>query len=147
MLDLQIVSKAETLPSEPEFLTWLSAAIDGASPTAEITIRIVDEAESQQLNHDYRDKDRPTNVLSFPFQAPPGVEEVPILGDLVICAPVVQREAAEQQKNCQAHWAHLVIHGTLHLLGYDHIEESEALIMESREKEILAALSLPDPYR
>jgi probable rRNA maturation factor len=146
MLDLQIASKVEALPSEPEFLTWLSATIDRAAPTAEITVRIVDEAESQQLNHDYRDKDRPTNVLSFPFQAPPGVE-MPILGDLVICAPVVQREAAEQQKSCQAHWAHLVIHGTLHLLGYDHIEEGEALIMESREKEILATLGLPDPYR
>jgi len=145
MLDLQIASGAEALPGEPEILTWLSAVLDETDSATEITIRIVDEAESQQLNHDYRDKDHPTNVLSFPFQAPPGVE-MPVLGDLVICAPVVEREAIEQQKTTQAHWAHMVIHGTLHLLGFDHIEEDEAIAMESREKEILATLGLPDPY-
>ncbi len=145
MLDLQIASEVEALPSEPQIVAWLDATIDEANSAADITLRIVDEAESQQLNHDYRRKDRPTNVLSFPFQAPPGVK-VAMLGDLVICAPVVVREAEEQQKSREAHWAHMVIHGALHLLGYDHVSEDGAIVMESREKEILATLGYSDPY-
>jgi probable rRNA maturation factor len=144
ILDLQIASESDALPSQSQIERWLATALD-ADSTAEITIRIVDEAEGQQLNHDYRDKDRPTNVLSFPFQAPPGVE-MPILGDLVICAPVVARETEEQQKEPAAHWAHMVIHGTLHLLGFDHIEADEAEVMELRERALLATLGFPDPY-
>ncbi len=145
MLDLQIASEVEVLPSESQIVAWLDATIDEANSAAEITLRIVDEAESQQLNHDYRHKNWPTNVLSFPFQAPPGVE-IAVLGDLVICAPIVEREAEEQQKSREAHWAHMVVHGTLHLLGYDHLSEDEAVVMESREKEILATLGYSDPY-
>ncbi len=145
MLDLQIASEVEALPSESQIVAWLDATIDEANSAAEITLRIVDETESQQLNHDYRHKNWPTNVLSFPFQAPPGVK-IAVLGDLVICAPVVEREAEEQQKSREAHWAHMVVHGTLHLLGYDHLSEDEAVVMESREKEILATLGFSDPY-
>ncbi|MCF6282543.1 MAG: rRNA maturation RNase YbeY [Candidatus Polarisedimenticolaceae bacterium] len=144
MLDLQIASTVEALPSEQQILSWLTATM-GEEKLSEITIRIVDERESQQLNHDYRGKERPTNVLSFSFQPTPGVE-IAMLGDLVICAPVVLREATEQQKTAEAHWAHMVIHGTLHLLGYDHIEESDAETMELREQEILAQLGFPNPY-
>ncbi len=99
---------------------------------AEVTVRIVDESESQQLNFDYREKDKPTNVLSFPFQCPPGIE-LPLLGDLVICAGVVAQEAKEQQKTLTAHWAHMVVHGSLHLLGFDHINDADALEMEAKK--------------
>lgn len=112
---------------------------------SEVTIRIVDEAESQQLNHTYRGKDKPTNVLSFPFEAPAGIE-LPLLGDLIICRQVVEREAQEQEKPLLAHWAHMVVHGSLHLLGYDHIEDAEAEEMESIETEIMLALGYDDPY-
>ena len=108
-------------------------------------MRIVDEAESQQLNFDYREKDKPTNVLSFPFQCPPGIE-LPLLGDLVICAQVVAREAAEQQKTVTAHWAHMVVHGCLHLLGFDHINDEDAAEMEAEEIQILQELGFANPY-
>ncbi|MGI9229800.1 MAG: rRNA maturation RNase YbeY [Gammaproteobacteria bacterium] len=112
---------------------------------AEITIRIVDETESKQLNKQWRNIDKPTNVLSFPISA--GTDVVPILmGDLVICAPVVEKEADEQNKPLQAHWAHIIIHGMLHLLGYDHIDENEAKTMESREAAIMKKCGYPDPY-
>ena len=105
----------------------------------------VDEAESHELNLTYRGKDKPTNVLSFPFEAPPGIE-MPLLGDLIICRQVVEQEAKEQQKPLEAHWAHMVVHGSLHLLGYDHIEDNEAEEMESLETEIMLALGYEDPY-
>lgn len=110
-----------------------------------MTIRLVDEAESHELNLTYRGKDKPTNVLSFPFEAPPGIE-MPLLGDLIICRQVVEQEAKEQQKPLEAHWAHMVVHGSLHLLGYDHIEDDEAEEMESLETEIMLALGYEDPY-
>ncbi|MGL4679992.1 MAG: rRNA maturation RNase YbeY, partial [Plesiomonas shigelloides] len=109
------------------------------------TIRIVDEEESHHLNLTYRGKDKPTNVLSFPFEAPPGIE-LPLLGDLIICRQVVEAEAVEQQKELSAHWAHMVVHGSLHLLGYDHIEDEEAEEMESLETEIMQEMGYPDPY-
>ena len=112
-----------------------------------MTIRIVDEAESNDLNLTYRGKDKPTNVLSFPFECPPGVEDFPLLGDLIICRQVVEQEASEQQKTLESHWAHMVIHGSLHLLGYDHIEDAEAEEMEALEKEFMQALNFPDPYK
>ncbi|MEY0159662.1 rRNA maturation RNase YbeY, partial [Providencia manganoxydans] len=118
---------------------WLEAVLPQFQPISEVTIRIVDEAESHELNLTYRGKDRPTNVLSFPFEAPPEVE-LPLLGDLIICRQVVEKEADEQNKTVEEHWAHMVIHGCLHLLGYDHIEDDEAEEMEGLETEILQKL-------
>lgn len=146
ILDFQLASNASGIPSEAQFQQWLDAAVTPFQDNAEVTIRIVDEAESQQLNFDYREKDKPTNVLSFPFQQPPGIEELPLLGDLVICAQVVEREANEQNKPLAAHWAHMVVHGCLHLLGFDHITEDEAQEMEAEEIQILADLGFPNPY-
>lgn len=146
ILDLQIASEsAAGLPQESDFQHWLEAVLPQFQPVSEVTIRIVDEAESHELNMTYRGKDKPTNVLSFPFEAPPGIE-LPLLGDLIICRQVVEQEASEQQKALLAHWAHMVIHGSLHLLGYDHIEDEEAEEMESLETEIMLALGYPDPY-
>lgn len=145
VLDLQLETSQQGLPSEEDFQRWLTAAVSPFQPEAEVTIRVVDEAESQQLNLDYRGKDKPTNVLSFPFQQPPGLE-LPLLGDLVICAQVVLAEAAEQGKSAQAHWAHMVVHGCLHLLGFDHIKEDEAEEMEAEEIQILAELGFSNPY-
>lgn len=150
-LDLQIACEAPDIPSEADFVTWVSAALGGAGyqPPAElateITLRLVDYEESQTLNRTYRGKDKPTNVLSFPFDGPDGVP-LALLGDIVICAPVVADEAREQNKTERAHWAHLVIHGTLHLLGFDHIEDDEAAEMEALEVQILAGLGFADPY-
>ncbi|XXN64262.1 rRNA maturation RNase YbeY [Enterobacter ludwigii] len=146
ILDLQLACADENhLPAEHEFQRWLEAAVTPFQPESEVTIRLVDEAESNELNLTYRGKDKPTNVLSFPFEAPPGIE-LPLLGDLIICRQVVEQEAAEQGKTVEAHWAHMVVHGTLHLLGYDHIEDEEAEEMEALETEIMLALGYPDPY-
>lgn len=146
ILDLQLACENEQgLPAEADFRRWLEAVLPQFQPESEVTIRLVDEAESHELNHTYRGKDKPTNVLSFPFEAPPGIE-LPLLGDLIICRQVVEREAQEQEKSLDAHWAHMVIHGSLHLLGYDHIEDDEAEEMESLETEIMLALGYPDPY-
>lgn len=146
ILDLQIVSEnTQGLPTKAQFMQWLEAVLPQFQPVSEVTIRIVDEAESHELNLTYRGKDRPTNVLSFPFEAPPEVE-LPLLGDLIICRQVVEKEAAEQDKTVEEHWAHMVIHGCLHLLGYDHIEDDEAEEMEGLETEILQKLGYEDPY-
>ncbi|MUK63868.1 rRNA maturation RNase YbeY [Aliivibrio fischeri] len=145
-LDLQIACENENgLPSEKDLMTWLNAVIPQFQPQAELTIRIVDEKESHQLNHEYRGKDKPTNVLSFPFEAPPGIE-LDLLGDLIICRQVVEKEAVEQNKPLLAHWAHMVVHGSLHLLGYDHIEDDEAEEMESLETELMQGMGFEDPY-
>ena len=145
ILDLQLASTTSGLPAEPQFQQWLEAAILPFQTDAEVTVRIVDNSESQQLNFDYRGKDKPTNVLSFPFQCPPGIE-LPLLGDLVICAPVVTAEAAEQGKALTAHWAHMVVHGSLHLLGFDHINDDDAEQMEAEEVTILQQLGFSNPY-
>ncbi|WP_070968630.1 rRNA maturation RNase YbeY [Vibrio sonorensis] len=145
-LDLQLaVEQPDHLPTEVDFQSWLDKAISPFKPEAELTIRIVDVKESHQLNMEYRGKDKPTNVLSFPFEAPP---ELPInlLGDMVICKQVVEQEAIEQSKPLNAHWAHMVVHGSLHLLGYDHIEDDEAEEMESLETKIMQDLGFEDPY-
>ncbi|WP_342607358.1 rRNA maturation RNase YbeY [Vibrio tritonius] len=145
-LDLQIACKNEQgLPSADQFSHWLTQAVSGFQEQAEVTIRIVDETESHQLNFDYRGKDRPTNVLSFPFEAPPGMD-IDLLGDLIICRQVVEREAQEQNTPLASHWAHMVVHGSLHLLGYDHIEDDEAEEMESLEADIMLAMGFEDPY-
>jgi len=149
-VDLQLASEnQQALPDLAPLEKWISATILAASDKirddAELTVRIVDSEESQQLNHQYRGKDKPTNVLSFPFQNPPGIT-LPLLGDLVICKQVVEKEAAEQQKTLVSHWAHMLIHGTLHLLGYDHIDDDEAEEMESIETKLMIELGFGDPY-
>ena len=133
------------LPSATSFRKWAAAAAQGRIRRADLAIRLVDSKEGRALNRHYRGKDYATNVLSFPAELPEGVT-LPLLGDLVICAPVVAREAAEQDKPLLAHYAHLTVHGVLHLLGLDHEDEREAEAMEQMEREILAALGLPDPY-
>ncbi len=145
-LDLQNASAATALPSEEQFRRWCELALRQRTADSELTIRLVDEAEGRELNHTWRHKDYATNVLSFPAGIPDGLLDIPLLGDLVICVPVVEREAAEQHKASEAHWAHLVIHGCLHLLGYDHIDDEEAEEMEALERELLAELGHPDPY-
>jgi len=146
ILDLQLACEDTTgLPDESQFQGWLNAVISQFQEEAEVTVRLVDIAESNELNLTYRGKDKPTNVLSFPFEAPPGIE-LPLLGDLVICRQVVEQEAQEQEKPLEAHWAHMVVHGSLHLLGYDHIEDDEAEEMEALETEIMLALGYADPY-
>ena len=146
-LDLQLAcADSAGLPTEADFQRWLDAAVLPFQEEAEVTIRLVDEAESNQLNLTYRGKDKPTNVLSFPFECPPGVE-LPLLGDLIICRQVVEQEANEQNKPLLAHWAHMVVHGSLHLLGYDHIDDEEAEEMEALEVEFMQALGYDNPYQ
>lgn len=148
-LDLQISSKSTNeLPNAEQIKTWLEAAILKQDMPITLTVRIVDSAESHQLNLDYRKKDRPTNVLSFPFEMPPEVK-LPqiILGDLVICTQVVTKEALEQNKPLMAHWAHMLVHGCLHLQGFDHIDSLDAQIMEAKEIEIMAHLGFNNPYQ
>lgn len=145
-LDLQIASTAANLPSEAQFRAWCTIALRQRTADSELTIRLVDEAEGRELNNTWRHKDYATNVLSFPADVPDELLDIPLLGDLVICVPVVEREATEQAKTLEAHWAHLVIHGCLHLLGYDHIEDEEAEEMEALERELLAELGHADPY-
>ncbi|MGR9072273.1 MAG: rRNA maturation RNase YbeY [Gammaproteobacteria bacterium] len=142
---IQYICRSVPAPTEEQFRDWLVRVLGNPEEDVEIVIRIVDEAESEDLNRRFRQKDGPTNVLSFPFEKPEGVD-CAILGDLVICAPVMEKEAAEQNKNIEDHWAHLVVHGTLHLLGYDHIEEAQAQVMEAREIEILHQLKINNPY-
>ena len=144
-VDLQDVFTGDGVPGEKQFQAWAQLAWLGDEPS-EVTIRIVDVPESQALNHQYRGKDKPTNVLSFPFEAPAGIT-VPLAGDLVICAPVVEKEAREQHKEPVAHWAHMVVHGMLHLQGYDHIEDEEAEVMEALEVRLLAQLGFGNPYQ
>jgi len=147
LLDLQVATDHAPLPSQSDIQSWLDLVLAQQTLTEqEITVRIVDIEESQNLNRTYRGKDKPTNVLSFPFESPPGVE-LPLLGDLVICAPVVSDEAKQQNKPLMHHWAHMIIHGTLHLLGYDHISDTEAEQMENLEIQLLAKLDIDDPYK
>jgi probable rRNA maturation factor len=143
-VDFQNVYDGEGVPDKALFRKWAQAAWLGENPS-EVTIRIVGALESQGLNHEYRGKDRPTNVLSFPFEAPAGIT-VPLVGDLVICAPVVEKEAGEQHKTMAAHWAHMVVHGMLHLQGYDHIEDKDAEVMEDVEIRLLKQLGYDNPY-
>lgn len=143
-LDLQVATSDQPQPSEEEFRRWCNLVLQDRIET-ELTVRIVDRSEIQQLNDQYRGKAKPTNVLSFPADLPEDLE-LPLLGDLVICADVVNSEAIEQGKPPAHHWAHMVIHGCLHLLGYDHIKESEAEEMENLEIRLLDQLSIPNPY-
>ncbi|GGY69267.1 rRNA maturation RNase YbeY [Marinobacter zhanjiangensis] len=144
-VDIQRIIDTDDLPTDHELTRWAQAGWQQPDDS-EVTLRLVDEAESRALNHQFRGKDKPTNVLSFPFEAPAGIT-VPLAGDLVICAPVVAREATEQNKTPEAHWAHMVIHGLLHLQGYDHIEDDQAGVMEALEIRLLATLGFSNPYQ
>ncbi|OCF92302.1 rRNA maturation RNase YbeY [Gilliamella sp. wkB7] len=147
ILDLQIATDDnQNLPTEEQITQWLNVILPQFMDNAEITIRIVDEQESQQLNNTYRHKDKPTNVLSFPFESPIEIE-VPLLGDLIICKQVVEAEAKEQDKSLTSHWAHMIVHGCLHLLGYDHILDEEAEEMENIEIDIMQQLGFNNPYQ
>lgn len=149
-LDLQIAAEDPDHPSQQQFECWVRAALTGRRAHSALTIRLVEPAESQALNRQYRAIDRPTNVLSFPFEPPPGIDpEDPIcdlIGDLVICSALVRQEASAQGKALEAHWAHLVVHGVLHLIGHDHDTPARATEMESLETAILVGLGFPPPY-
>ena len=133
------------LPSAVSFRRWVAAALQGRILRADLALRLVDEREGRALNQHYRGKPHATNVLSFPAELPKGVK-LPLLGDIVLCAPVIAREAREQRKPLNTHYAHLTVHGVLHLLGFDHDDERDAEAMEAIERAILAGLGLPDPY-
>lgn len=133
------------LPTHKQCDSWFKAALPASITEAEVTLKIVDTEEGAWFNQAYREKQGPTNVLSFPYQVP-GQPKHQLLGDLVVCAPIVRQEAEAQGKSVEAHWAHLIVHGTLHLLGYDHIEKKEAEEMEGLEIHILQQLGFPSPY-
>ncbi len=144
-VEVQFACDASGLPSAVQIVAWATEALRGREGKTELTVRIVDEAEGRRLNETYRAVSKPTNVLSFALAAPPGAG-LPFVGDIAICAPVAVREAGEQGKTVAAHCAHLVVHGTLHLLGYDHEKEKDAVQMEAEEQSILSRLGFPDPY-
>jgi probable rRNA maturation factor len=137
-LSVQYASEVSNLPARHQFRRWVKMA---QQRDVQIALRIVDEAEGREMNKDYRGKDYATNVLTFVYD-----DAVPLYGDLVICAPVVEREAKEQHKELVAHYAHLTVHATLHLQGFDHETEQDAVVMEARETAILAKLGYADPY-
>ena len=144
-VDVQFAVSAEGVPSEAILREWALQVLPADKKDAEVTIRVVDEAEITALNREYRGKDGATNVLSFPYETMPAIETA-LLGDVVICAPVVAMESVAQQKPLEAHWAHMVVHGLLHLLGYDHQKDSEARDMEDHEAQLLARLGYANPY-
>lgn len=145
-VDIQTAT-AEAVPAEKDIRSWITAAVATQPPRdqLELTVRLVDIEEMSTLNQTYRGKSGPTNVLSFPADLPAGLE-LPLLGDIIICAPVVRTEATQQNKDETAHWAHMTVHGTLHLFGYDHLQEEEAIIMEALETDILHVLNFTCPY-
>ncbi|MEO1202167.1 MAG: rRNA maturation RNase YbeY [Pseudomonadota bacterium] len=150
---VQFASDAAGIPDRATIRDWVHDAIaahgERGTSASEVSVRIVDEPEMRRLNSDYRSKDSSTNVLSFPAEPVSGLpSDVPSsLGDVVVCAPVVAREAREQGKTVDAHWAHMLVHGTLHLLGYDHILPAEAQQMEAMELRILSQRGLENPYK
>ncbi len=146
VLEVQRTIDVGSIPNDNEFQLWLESALSDYSEDAEVLIRIVDFEEISTLNWQYRHRKGPTNILSFPLEMPEFVKDVSLLGDLVVCAPVVEQEAVFQHKSLTHHWAHIIIHGILHLLGYDHIEESDALEMEAKEIAILKRLNINNPY-
>lgn len=149
-VEVQIAADAAGIPASASIRDWVQRAVDVTDPArdADVSVRIVDEDEMRVLNREYRDQDRPTNVLAFPAGdagfVPPG--ETPLLGDVVVCAGVVAREAEEQGKPLEHHWSHMLVHGTLHLLGHDHTSDQEAEMMEALERRVLASLGIADPY-
>ena len=145
VLDIQVVSQSKQLPDQEQFQYWVDAVLNDGSEDSELVIRIVDEAEMTQFNEQYRDKKGSTNILSFPFEAPEGVENY-LLGDMLVCAPVVEKEAQQQNKELEHHWAHMIVHGVLHLLGYDHVDDEDAEEMEALEIKILKKINIKNPY-
>jgi probable rRNA maturation factor len=143
-IDVQVATVFSPLPAESELCLWAQTALRDLTE-ADLTLRLVDSEESHKLNSRFRGKNQPTNVLSFPAELPPGLD-IPLLGDVVICAPLVNEEAAVQGKSLQAHFAHLVIHGVLHLQGYDHQDDQQAAEMEALEVELLNSLGFANPY-
>lgn len=149
-VDVQVASEAAGIPAGDNMRNWVERAVHAADPCldVDVSVRIVDEQEMRALNRDYRDQDKPTNVLAFPASdtgfVPPG--ETPLLGDIVVCAGIVAREADEQRKRPEHHWCHMLVHGTLHLLGHDHMTESQAEAMETLERRVLGSLGIADPY-
>lgn len=146
LLEIQHIDRSAWAPSREQFQQWLDAALSDYDQTSEVVIRIVDSDESARLNALYRHKSGPTNVLSFPCQ-PPEQVTIDLLGDLVICADILAKEAEQQHKKLEDHWAHIVIHGVLHLLGYDHEQDEEARRMEAKEIRILEKLNINNPYQ
>lgn len=145
-VEIQRVFEISSVPASTRMSEWASAVMADRVEDSELVIRVVGIEESSALNQQYRKKKGPTNVLSFSYEKS---DTVPMetFGDLVICASVVEKEAAEQKKSLDAHWAHMIVHGVLHLLGYDHIEEADALEMEALEQAILGGMGFPNPYR
>ena len=150
-VDVQIASAASGIPSPDDIRHWVETTLGATTPgrNGDVSVRVVDEDEMRTLNRNFRDQDKVTNVLSFVAGhmegLPPG--ELPALGDIVVCADVVSREATEQGKAVADHWGHMIVHGTLHLLGHDHVSEPEASAMERLERDILAGLGIADPYK
>ncbi|MEI6543776.1 MAG: rRNA maturation RNase YbeY [Methylococcales bacterium] len=145
LVEIQTIHPSPGQPTETQIQLWVDTALTDYPDDTEIVVRIVDAKESTELNEIYRLKSGPTNILSFPVEIPEEIE-LNLLGDLVICAPVLEKEALDQNKALQDHWAHIVIHGVLHLLGYDHIEDDEAELMETKEITILSHLGIKNPY-
>ena len=146
-LEIQRIVDSAELPSDAELKQWVELALQDYSADAEVVIRIVDSEEISVLNQQYRQKSGATNILSFPFEVPEGVEGIDLLGDLVVCSSVLEQEAFDQKKELKNHWAHIIIHGILHLLGYDHIEENDANEMEAKEILMLQKLHINNPYQ
>ncbi|MBQ0723919.1 MAG: rRNA maturation RNase YbeY [Cycloclasticus sp.] len=149
-VEIQIASTSQSLPNQEQFIQWVGLATESARQGADVVIRIVDQVESAELNTTYRQKEGATNVLSFPFEMPNGMPDdaltEDILGDLVICAPIVEEQAEQQGKLGLSHWAHMVIHGCLHLQGYDHVESEQAMVMENLEIKLLDSIGIGNPY-
>ncbi len=147
VVEIQYATEFTELPTKQQFRKWIGAALSDHRDQAELTIRIVDENEGAMLNQQWRKLHGPTNVLSFPYEDTEDKYAPGMLGDIVICAPLIAREALEQGKSLESHWAHMVIHGTLHLLGYDHIKPDELEQMENLEIKLLERLGYDDPYQ
>ena len=144
-VEVQFACRAGKTPTAAEIKTWVKSTLKGFRKNSELTVRIVDKEEATELNERWRNTSGPTNVLSFPYDENTGPAQE-LLGDIVICAPIVEQEAARQKKKLNAHWAHMVVHGTLHLLGFDHVEEQDAEKMEAMEISILGKLGFSNPY-
>jgi probable rRNA maturation factor len=146
-IDVQLIDDSYFIPHEPLLIDWLMLALNTRAKGCQISLRVVDKNEIHALNLQYRGKDKATNVLSFPYQLPPQFNtEHYVYGDIIICAEIVNQEASEQGKSKPAHWAHMIIHGCLHLLGYDHIKHEDAIIMEPLEIQLLQSLGYKNPY-
>jgi len=145
-VEIQTIFTSAGQPDEQQIQLWVDTALEEIERDTEIVVRIVDESESAELNEQYRHKQGATNILSFPVEIPEGID-LNLLGDLVICAPVLEQEALQQNKILAHHWAHIIMHGVLHLLGYDHLDDQQAEKMESKEIALLQKLNIPNPYQ